>query len=129
MVYYHGQPEAYHDQFYGPYQDYPAPIFAIPGNHDGDTEKPDETLGPFLNHFCAAEASHAAEAGHSDRPTMVQPNCYWRLDTPLATIIGSPEVARTTVQRFADAGVDELVLHVGRGVDEDRGFALRRALA
>jgi DNA repair exonuclease SbcCD nuclease subunit len=53
----------------GPISDYPAPIFAIPGNHDGDTEDPEATLRPFLKHFCAAEASHAAEAGHSDRPT------------------------------------------------------------
>lgn len=88
MVYYHGQDQAYHDQFYHPYQDYPAPIFAIPGNHDGDTTEPEETLGPFLKHFCATEPTHAAEAGHSDRPTMIQPNCYWRLDTPLASIIG-----------------------------------------
>lgn len=88
VVYYRGQDEAYHDQFYHPYQDYPAPIFAIPGNHDGDTEAPEETLAAFTKHFCSAEAGHAAEAGHSDRPTMIQPNCYWRLDTPLASIIG-----------------------------------------
>jgi hypothetical protein len=88
VVYFHGQGAAYHDQFYGPYQDYPAPIFAIPGNHDGDTAEPEETLGPFLEHFCAARASHAPEAGHSDRPTMIQPNPYWRLDSPLATIVG-----------------------------------------
>ncbi|WP_165071994.1 metallophosphoesterase family protein [Paludisphaera rhizosphaerae] len=88
VVYYHGQDEAYHDQFYNPYQDYPAPIFAIPGNHDGDTEDPEETLGPFLKHFCARTPSHEPEAGHSDRPTMIQPNCYWRLNTPVATIVG-----------------------------------------
>ena len=88
VVYYHGADEAYHNQFYHPYQDYPAPIFAIPGNHDGDTEDPEETLGAFLTHFCSTEARHAVEAGHSDRPTMIQPNCYWRLDTPLATIVG-----------------------------------------
>jgi alkanesulfonate monooxygenase SsuD/methylene tetrahydromethanopterin reductase-like flavin-dependent oxidoreductase (luciferase family) len=33
----------------------------------------------------------------------------------LATIIGSPAVARTTVQRFADAGVDELILVMQMG--------------
>ncbi len=34
VVYYFGQAKYYYDQFYDPYRDYPAPIFAIPGNHD-----------------------------------------------------------------------------------------------
>src|SRR5271157_6466398 len=34
VVYYFGQDKYYYDQFYDPYRDYPAPIFAIPGNHD-----------------------------------------------------------------------------------------------
>lgn len=37
VVYFFGEQEYYYDQFYRPYQDYPAPIFAIPGNHDGIT--------------------------------------------------------------------------------------------
>jgi hypothetical protein len=88
VVYYHGKNELYHDQFYYPYQEYPAPIFAIPGNHDGDTDDPEETLAAFYRHFCADEAQHAPEAGHSSRPTMTQPNCYWRLEAPFVTIIG-----------------------------------------
>jgi hypothetical protein len=88
VVYYHGEDVDYHDQFYFPYQDYPAPIFAIPGNHDGDTPAPADTLKPFFEHFCAAEPRHAPEAVHSDRPTMTQPNCYWRLDAPLLTVLG-----------------------------------------
>src|SRR5262249_7258833 len=88
VVYYHGEDVGYHDQFYFPYQDYPAPIFAIPGNHDGDTPDPKDTLKAFCEHFCATEPRNPPEAGHSDRPTMTQPNCYWRLDAPLLTIIG-----------------------------------------
>jgi hypothetical protein len=88
VVYYHGQDSGYHDQFYHPYQEYPAPIFAIPGNHDGDTEDPADTLAPFLEHFCSPQAQHTPEAGHSDRPTMIQPNCYWCLDAPCVTLIG-----------------------------------------
>ncbi len=34
VVYFNGQSELYGAQFYEPYQYYPAPIFAIPGNHD-----------------------------------------------------------------------------------------------
>ncbi len=88
MVHYHGENDGYHDQFYHPYQDYPAPIFAIPGNHDGDTPDPRDTLQAFMDHFCSAEAQHRPEAGHSDRPTMTQPNCYWRLEAPFVTFVG-----------------------------------------
>jgi hypothetical protein len=88
VIYYHGENSDYHDQFYFPYQDYPAPIFSIPGNHDGDTPTLRDTLSPFMEHFCARQASHHPEAGHSDRPTMTQPNCYWCLHAPFITIIG-----------------------------------------
>ncbi len=88
IVYEHGEDVGYHDQFYHPYQDYPAPIFAIPGNHDGFTIDPADTLVPFLKHFCSDRSYHSPEAGHSDRPTMIQPNPYWRLETPLATFVG-----------------------------------------
>ena len=88
VVYDHGEDTGYHEQFYHPYKDYPAPIFAIPGNHDGNTIDPAATLDPFLKHFCADQASHAPEAGHSNRPTMIQPSPYWRLETPAATIVG-----------------------------------------
>src|SRR5262249_32648321 len=36
VVYFNGQAEEYYPQFYHPYENYTAPIFAIPGNHDGD---------------------------------------------------------------------------------------------
>ena len=35
VVYYFGEATYYYDQFYEPYRDYPAPILAIAGNHDG----------------------------------------------------------------------------------------------
>src|ERR1051326_453923 len=34
VVYDFGESQYYYDQFYEPYRNYPAPIFAIPGNHD-----------------------------------------------------------------------------------------------
>ena len=52
-------------QFYDPYQYYPVPIFAIPGNHDGDThtqkkDPPDheKSLNGFRQNFCAPESVH-----------------------------------------------------------------------
>jgi hypothetical protein len=41
-----------------------------------------------MKHFCSRTPFQAPEAGHSDRPTMIQPNCYWRLDAPFLTVIG-----------------------------------------
>jgi predicted phosphodiesterase len=35
VVYYFGQEQYYFEQFYDPHRNYHAPIFAIPGNHDG----------------------------------------------------------------------------------------------
>jgi hypothetical protein len=36
LVYYNGEVNDYWDQFYEPYEHYPLPIVAIPGNHDGE---------------------------------------------------------------------------------------------
>ncbi len=38
VVYFNGQSTLYNTEFYEPYQYYRALIFAIPGNHDGDTQ-------------------------------------------------------------------------------------------
>ena len=35
VIYNFGEREYYYDQFYEPYRDYPAPILALAGNHDG----------------------------------------------------------------------------------------------
>lgn len=90
VIYFNGVSTEYKWQFYEPYQYYPAPIFAIPGNHDGDThvyagDPPDTepTLTGFIRNFCD---SSPHEAPH--RPTMTQPYVHWTLDTPLVTIVG-----------------------------------------
>ena len=90
VVYFNGVSREYKWQFYEPYQYYPAPIFAIPGNHDGDTHvlkgdppDPEPTLTGFIRNFCD---SSPREASH--RPTTTQPYVYWTLDAPLVTIIG-----------------------------------------
>ncbi len=92
VVYYYGKAADYNSQFYEPYKFYPAPIFAIPGNHDGDidptaTSKP-KSLDAFVQLFCAKKAGIPPEAGDTPRTTMTQPNPYWTLVTPVANIIG-----------------------------------------
>ncbi len=89
VVYYYGQASEYYAQFYDPYVHYPAPIFAIPGNHDGDlfdTSVP--SLAAFVENFCASSPHLSSESGDSGRDTMTQPNAYWTLDTPFVTFVG-----------------------------------------
>ena len=89
VVYYYGEASEYYPQFYEPYGHYPAPIFAIPGNHDGDVIDPNvPSLDAFARNFCAPQPSLTAEAGDTLRDAMTQPNVYWTLDAPFITIIG-----------------------------------------
>ena len=59
VVYYFGQEQYYFDQFYDPYRNYDAPIFAIPGNHDGAIYRGETTksLDPFIANFCTSQPS------------------------------------------------------------------------
>jgi hypothetical protein len=90
VVYYDGETPNYYPEFYEPYNTYPAPIFAIPGNHDGDINPQlgGTSLEAFVNNFCAKTPVHRPEAQDAPRDAMTQPNVYWTLETPLATIVG-----------------------------------------
>lgn len=90
VVYYAGETPNYYWEFYEPYNLYPAPIFAIPGNHDGDVNPnaPEPSLAAFVRNFCAQTPVHTPEAQDSARQAMTQPNVYWTLEAELATIIG-----------------------------------------
>jgi len=89
VVYFYGQASDYYAQFYSPYETYPAPIFAIPGNHDGDPfDKTATSLSAFVENFCALRPHLTREAGDAPRDAMTQPNVYFTLDTPYATIVG-----------------------------------------
>ena len=94
VVYYDGEIKNYYWEFYEPYLHYPAPIFAIPGNHDGDIDpndpfnKSSDSLKGFVRNFCAQAAILLPEADDAPRHAMTQPNVFWTLSTPLATIIG-----------------------------------------
>ena len=87
-VYYNGQAADYYEQFYKPYEHYEAPVFAVPGNHDGDPIAPETTLEAFVRNFCAAKPVITPDAKEITRDAMTQPNVFWTLVTPLATIIG-----------------------------------------
>jgi hypothetical protein len=89
VVYYFGQEQYYPEQFYDPYRNYDAPIFAIPGNHDGvmyANEPVSYSLEPFVNNFCTAAPQIAVPS--FARTTMTQPGVYFTLTAPFARIIG-----------------------------------------
>ena len=92
VVYHFGEAEEYYRQFFKPYKNYPAPVFAIAGNHDSDVNpsprSPYLSLDSFMKVFCNNKQQAIDLAEDSDRKTMIQPNVYWTLVTPLANIIG-----------------------------------------
>jgi hypothetical protein len=90
VVYYFGESAYYYDQFYEPYRDYPAPIIAIPGNHDGVVwqSDPETTLEAFLANFCTAAPAQSPDSGGLLRTTMTQPGVYFTFDSPFVRILG-----------------------------------------
>jgi len=125
-VYFNGESQFYNAQFYEPYQSYHAAIFAVAGNHDGDThvragDPPDSesSLFGFMRTFCDSSSHHDSPY----RATMTQPYVYWVLDTPVATIIGlysnvdgtldargTSEQQQWLQEQFANAPVDKALL-------------------
>ena len=92
VVYNFGEWNYYYDQFYEPYRDYPAPIFAIPGNHDSfvlpGTAAGLEPLTTFMRQFCATDTVVTKEAGSLHRTSIMQPGVYFALDAPFVRVIG-----------------------------------------
>lgn len=89
VVYYFGQEQYYPEQFYDPYRNYDAPIFAIPGNHDGvmfAKEQVSYSLAPFVDNFCTASPQVAAPS--FTRTTMTQPGVYFVMTAPFVRVIG-----------------------------------------
>ena len=92
VVYDFGESRYYYDQFYDPFRNYPAPIFAIPGNHDSfivpNTPADATPLEIFERNFCATEPVITPEAASLHRTAMTQPGVYFTLDAPFVRIIG-----------------------------------------
>jgi acid phosphatase type 7 len=87
-VYFNGEKTQYYPQFYQPYEFYNAPIFAVPGNHDGENLPGNTTLDGFIYNLCASSAIKRPESGDTPRTAMIQPYVYWTLLTPMVNIVG-----------------------------------------
>jgi hypothetical protein len=82
-------------QFYQQYLAYadgngPVPIFAIAGNHDGNTgSTADSEIAHFEQNMCGTAGTVSPDnKADTARTESTLPYPYWRLDTPLAWIIG-----------------------------------------
>lgn len=82
VIYSFGEHKYYYDQFYEPYRDYPAPVIALAGNHDGmiPPESGAESLKAWLENFCSDSFSVVPEAGGLSRTTGVQPGVFFTLE-------------------------------------------------
>jgi Calcineurin-like phosphoesterase len=130
VVYSFGEAKYYYDQFYDPYRDYPRPIVAIPGNHDGMVAPgvTTPTLQAFLDNFCATDFQTSPDAGGLDRTVNIQPGVYFTLDAPLVRILGlysnrleDPGVISSqggTVKALTDVQLDFLKAALQRIADE-----------
>lgn len=89
VVYQFGEENYYYEQFYDPYRNYEAPIFAIPGNHDGMIYNTGmKSLSAFIANFCTEQPQPTPNSGGLIRSTMNQPGVYFTLDAPFVSIIG-----------------------------------------
>lgn len=92
IIYSFGEAQFYYDQFYEPFRNYAAPIFAIPGNHDSftipNTKPADVPLTTFMRNFCSPNRVVTKDAGSLHRTAMTQPGVYFTLDAPFVRIIG-----------------------------------------
>ena len=92
VIYDQNKDNAYRDQFYRPYKNYPGKIVAIAGNHDGETfPRTDPVpLKAFLDNFCAKSSAVPPVASQVGifRETMTESGVYWILEAPFVQIVG-----------------------------------------
>ena len=90
VVYNFGEAQYYYDQFYDPYRDYPAPIFALAGNHDGMVSPLTpgaKSLAAWLENFCASDFEITPEAGGLSRTAQIQPGVFYTFEAPFVRIL------------------------------------------
>jgi hypothetical protein len=90
VVYFTGAHDDYYGQFYEPYERYTPPIFAIPGNHDGEVDDPTKqtSLDGWVAYFMQKDPDVDPISKDAPRVGLNLPNPYWTLVTPLATFVG-----------------------------------------
>jgi acid phosphatase type 7 len=126
IVYPHGEEANYRSQFFSPYAAYSAPIFAIPGNHDGELTAGSRagTLQAFTKTFCSPSRPLRDTADRSRRPAPSQPNAYWTLLHDWVTIVG----LYTNVPEGGQVAADQLLWLTEELGEAPRGVTLILAM-
>ena len=94
VVYFYGESANYYNEYFKPYDKINAPIFGIPGNHDGDLNPnpPNGTtpksLDAFMKVFCDKKVSPIPFSNEIKRTSITQPNMYFTLEFSTFSIIG-----------------------------------------
>ena len=90
VVYFTGAKDEYYAQFYDPYAHYDVPIFAIPGNHDGEVDDPSAqtSLDGWVDVLYAGSSRRRSNRQGCAASPVEPSNVYWTFLTPMATIIG-----------------------------------------
>jgi len=120
IVYSFGESQYYYDQFYEPFRDYPAPILAVAGNHDGMPSPLGDakTLAAFLDNFCSSGFRVSPDAGGLTRTAQIQPGVFFTFEAPFVRIIAL----------YSNALEDPGVI-AGPGIGDSQLKFLRAALA
>lgn len=95
VVYSFGEAQYYYDQFYEPYRDYPAPILAVAGNHDGMVSPlaGAKSLEAYLRNFCddtyerSGKFTVSPDAGGLARTAQIQPGVFFTFEAPFVRIL------------------------------------------
>lgn len=89
VIYNFGEQQFYYDQFYDPYRDYPAPILALAGNHDGMVAPGVNaaSLAAYLDNFCQEGFVVTPEAGGLSRTAQIQPGVFFTFEAPFVRIL------------------------------------------
>ncbi len=136
VIYPAGGVNEYLDRFFRPYRDYPAPIYALPGNHDWYDD-----LTGFMFHFCGVESAPERASARLLSRAWIR-NLLWRKpqradSEVVAEMRGLRSAAGQTSRQpgpyFAiDTGPLRLVgidTGITNSVDRDQGDWLRRVSA
>lgn len=90
VIYPAGDSSDYEDKFYRAYEEYPRPIYAVPGNHDWY-----DGLGGFMFHLCDAENPPSAAKKASSWKGRLQQKLWRRPNTSDPTTLARKRVWRS----------------------------------
>lgn len=124
VVYFTGAINEYYAQFYEPYAHYQAPVFSIPGNHDGEVDDPSvqTSLDGWVQYFMQEHPDVDPISKDAPRVQLNLPNVYWTLITPFATIIGM--YTNVPEHGSIDSTQQQWITHEFASAPEDRALIL-----